>query len=1581
MRLFSSCIFRALLLIIAVTFGFGCDTSLNPSNPYDPDTSPDLQKKATLVGTVSGSANNGPATLLEGALVQLHGPEDPGPAPVVTPTDGSFAFTDLVPGSYILETTHFGHVSQMKPIILKAGASLREDIILIRTSGVDNQSGRLTGQAVLAAQLSLPQEEQDHSGILVEVEGAGIRAYTNPKGTFDLYLSGGVYSLLFSAVDHLPTRRDEVAVAAGLDNQLTESPVVLAANPGTISGVILLEGLESGNLQDSTISLSAGNALTIADGSFIISDVAPGSYTLNISHAGYDTQTLTYVRVNGGKQTVIPTTTLAISRGSVSGNATKTGAGNHAGIVVELSGTAHTAVTNSQGDFVLDRVPVGVYELVARHDGYLKASQSPVVVEANQDTQLDPLPLSVWQVSFSINNHAPYTLSEEVSLALSAPEASFMRISEDPSFFDAAYIPFTQSHNTQLSALDGRKDLYVQFETVDGIASEVISSSIILDTAEPTGALVVIDSGATYTTDAQGKVSLALSAFDLTSGIASYTISNDGVFDSETPVAFSQTVTEHFLADPLSGGPKTVSVIFTDHAGNTTSLAVEDSIILDNQVPTINTFQLNNGGANELTNNNVIQVLLDISDDVSGQVSVALFESALNCQTATYSHPPQGVVSYTLVPGDGIRGLNLCAKDAAGNYTMSTASDNALELDTQGPAIPDLMRTFISDVEIGLSWSTTSDAQSYVLQRRREGEGSFSSLAWPGAGINSYIDTIDTASQGKRHYYRIQAFDLIDNPSGFSIELDAGVPIRAPQLVYINGEQQRSLYWDLPQGTSLSLATYAWEDSAGSLTVVPLALNATVYPLDLLDGSKFNERLTIRTNNSDNSLSWDTEYRFGNQRFMVARTSDEASYGDLIIDNDDIVHFCYYDNINGKLKYMKLDKECYADINNCPILLDENGYTGGGCDLGMGADGTVHVAYQEYVSGQLRYMKLDQACLDDLANCPLVVEATDQVGLYISIDIDSADNPHIVYYDSGNQRLKYAKLDGACLADIPNCPLVLDEAGSNIRYMALALDAQDTAHIAYFHVSGYDLKYMKLDATCLADLANCPQIIDGAGTQVGTYVDMRVNQEGVPHILYWAVETGNPRYMILDSDCWADLVNCPIDLFSENIAGSEMSTGFDRSGIAHMTYFDMDDEAIYYLRLDEGCLNDLANCPKTYVASTNDYEKPHATIADRFGNVFLLYWYGAAQQLLLHKLENPPYKRPIMDVGIDGGIWDYNLVMGVGDIPHLAYNHAGAASPALYYDQLDSLSEPIAFATGSKQALKMAVDSSNTPHVVFADMTASPGETWYMKLDDACFADLANCPVVLDDVGYNNGYYAIAIDNSDTPHVVYIDGVNDMIRYAYLDSTCLFDPMNCPIDLTSTSGGTVQLALDLDSNDIPHISYVDENSETLHYIKLDSDCLNDLANCPQLLSDTNVGLVTDLKVDSNDIANVLSYDMAIGYYIVYQLGTQTAIIPIDGPFGEYAPAALALEPQTDIINLIYYVQADYSLHYTRLDGFSPPLIIDSEQFSGTAHSLALDSQGTPHIYYYSYYGLVRREARYLRGPLVRYLSPHSQVQN
>ena len=234
----------------------------------------------------------------------------------------------------------------------------------------------------------------------------------------------------------------------------------------------------------------------------------------------------------------------------------------------------------------------------------------------------------------------------------------------------------------------------------------------------------------------------------------------------------------------------------------------------------------------------------------------------------------------------------------------------------------------------------------------------------------------------------------------------------------------------------------------------------------------------------------------------------------------------YYDEANGNLyfRFNKYPTGSYIGNWGEPILVDGgNSDAGKYSSLAFGEDGKAYIAYYDYSDeGETGSLKL--AVIDDALNpkTPYIMEVDDQVGYsegqYVSLAVDDESSSiHLAYYDAVNKKLKYAMwLDGEWFIET-----VDDSDGDVGKYASLALDNEGNPHISYYAEddSGGALKYARRDPEHEGEWLI--EIID-QGEGVGLYSSIAFDKKlSIPHFAYvgctdghWAVKHATRKGVI-----------------------------------------------------------------------------------------------------------------------------------------------------------------------------------------------------------------------------------------------------------------------------------------------------------------------------------------------------------------------------------------------------------------------------------------------------------------------------------
>ncbi len=483
---------------------------------------------------------------------------------------------------------------------------------------------------------------------------------------------------------------------------------------GSISAVLFLEsasdafdGFEvylGGELRtDYTLDVqTAGEAKF---GVFNMAKVGTGMYTgATFKVAGYGDAVLAPFEVEPAADADLGDVRLSRARGAIEGYVNLQGRSDNSGVIVTLVGTNVIAASDYYGYFVRENILAGTYNLEIKREGFQTVRRANVQILEGRTTTLStvsaPIPLYPKEGDFTINGGDAYTNSRNVTLALEYTGAAKVRASEsdvfllDPQSPTPDWVDFTGGGGTmdyafELSGDDGLKIIYVQFQSADGVNSEVFTGYITLDTQPPENGVVTIDDGNTYSKNSAGFVSLDLFAED-ENGVASVRISNDGGV-TFTEMSYRLTTT-HIVADPAIDEEKTVSVRFIDEAGNESHL-VSDSIEMDRTPPDVTSFRV--GGCQPsdtcLVNSPVIQLEMAQSDVTQMKVAIGSpeFDGLLWRSVSSAASPFTWFESLPLV--DGVYEIYLLVQDRAGNVLGGSAGGEIMtraQLDRTPPEAP-----------------------------------------------------------------------------------------------------------------------------------------------------------------------------------------------------------------------------------------------------------------------------------------------------------------------------------------------------------------------------------------------------------------------------------------------------------------------------------------------------------------------------------------------------------------------------------------------------------------------------------------------------------------------------------------------------------------------------------------------------------------------------------------------------------------------------------------------------------------------------------------------------------------------------
>ena len=218
---------------------------------------------------------------------------------------------------------------------------------------------------------------------------------------------------------------------------------------------------------------------------------------------------------------------------------------------------------------------------------------------------------------------------------------------------------------------------------------------------------------------------------------------------------------------------------------------------------------------------------------------------------------------------------------------------------------------------------------------------------------------------------------------------------------------------------------------------------------------------------------------------------------------------------------------------------------------------------------------------------------------------------------------------------------------------------------------------------------------------------------------------------------------------------------------------------------------------------------------------------------------------------------------------------------------------------------------------------------------------------VVDSQGQVGYYTSIAIDQNGYPHISYYDGTNGDLKYAYKTASGSW------VTETVDSGGVgwyTSIALDASGN--PHISYYDDTNRDLKYAykTASGSWITETVD-----SAGDVGRYTSIALDASGNPHISYYDGTNGdlkYAYKTASGSWiTETVDSAGDVGRYTSIALDASGNPHIS---YYdgTNGDLKYAYKTASGSWVTETVDSTGSVGIDTSIALDASGNPHISYY-----------------------------
>ena len=271
----------------------------------------------------------------------------------------------------------------------------------------------------------------------------------------------------------------------------------------------------------------------------------------------------------------------------------------------------------------------------------------------------------------------------------------------------------------------------------------------------------------------------------------------------------------------------------------------------------------------------------------------------------------------------------------------------------------------------------------------------------------------------------------------------------------------------------------------------------------------------------------------------------------VAVDGQGQSRIAYYEGVGRDLVYAEKTAGGWV-----LTTVDTTGDTGRWASLEIDSQGNPHIAYYYFLDpNDAPICDLKYAWRSGGTWTIQTVEATNNIGEYCSLELDSQNNPHISYYDNTNGNLRYARKSGGTWT-----PESVEATGNVGLYSALALDAANNPRIAYqdFGTAGADghLRYAsKSGSTWTLETPS------GATFVNALFISLDLDSQGRPHIAYYDQNNQRTRYATKPTTTWSHGIAQAV---GAELHGSFCSIEIGEGDVPHLGYYDVFENAVRY---------------------------------------------------------------------------------------------------------------------------------------------------------------------------------------------------------------------------------------------------------------------------------------------------------------------------------------------------------------------------------------------------------------------------------
>jgi hypothetical protein len=606
--------------------------------------------------------------------------------------------------------------------------------------------------------------------------------------------------------------------------------------------------------------------------------------------------------------------------------------------------------------------------------------------------------------------------------------------------------------------------------------------------------------------------------------------------------------------------------------------------------------------------------------------------------------------------------------------------------------------------------------------------------------------------------------------------------------------------------------------------------------------------------------------------FSSVITPDTATqvgqYTSITLDSSGAPIVSYYDIANADLKVLHCgNASCSA--NNTITTPDASGTVGQNTSVTVDAKNFPVVSYYDATKGLLKVLHCgDAACKNN--NVTFTPDSTGSNGLQSSIKLSAAGNPIVAYYDITNHALKVLNCGNAnCNAS--NTIVTADASNDVGTYPAMVLDSSGNPAVSYFDITNGRLKILRCgNTTCgSGNTVTTPVATNGVS---GYFSSIVLPTTGFPVVSYFNRST-NSLNILQCGNAACNSGNNSLTVPDSGNVGEYTTLALDAKGYPLVSYYDYGHNALKVLHCDSVTCSDNSDVVADSATGAGQFTSMKL---DSNGNAVVSYWDSTKGSLkLLHcgnancsannNIATPSSGNTGADtaLALDANgfpvISYYDLTANLMKVMHCGNANCTSTNTIKQPDPMSMGHTAIALDSAGYPVIASAGESSQSIRIVHC------GDATCAANNVASSPDLPASPFQADVRGVS-----MVLDASGNPVASFYRADNGQLKLLHcINANCsgtsnsivVLDPGAQPSDPDSTS-------VILDAAGSPVIAYQDMAHKKLKVLH----CGN--ANCTSgntiavIAAKPRVGFQPSIQLDSNGNP-VVSYGAPTGLNVIH----------------------------------------------------------------------------------------------------------------